>query len=85
MNKIKNLEVPPGSKTVSFEVSALFTSIPIDYALKAAKQPRDRTCPPDIRHSKRDLTDLAFHPEKNLIATALIDGEWLPNAYGNQY
>ena len=43
-------------------------------ALKAAKQPRDRTCPPDIRLSKRDLTDLAFHPEKNLIATALIDG-----------
>jgi len=44
-------------------------------ALKAAKQPRDRTCPPDIRHAKRDLTDLAFHPQQNMIATALIDGE----------
>ena len=38
MNKIKNLEVPPGRKMVSFDVSALFTSIPIDFALRAAKQ-----------------------------------------------
>ena len=45
-------------------------------ALKAAKQPRDRTCPPDIRHAKRDLTDLAFHPQQNMIATALIDGKF---------
>ena len=38
VNKIKHLEVPPGRKMVSFDVSALFTSIPIDYALMAAKQ-----------------------------------------------
>jgi len=53
-------------------------------ALKAAKEPRDRTCPPDIRHSKRDLTDLAFHPDQNLIATALIDGEINVFQYANQ-
>merc|ERR1712035_225711 len=38
VNKIKHLEVPPGKKMESFDVSALFTSIPIDYALRAAKQ-----------------------------------------------
>ena len=31
--KIKDLEVPPGTKLVSYDVSALFTSIPVDKAL----------------------------------------------------
>ena len=34
---IKNLEVPPGRKMLSFDVSALFTSIPIDFALQAVR------------------------------------------------
>ena len=38
VNKIKDLGVPPAQKLVSFDVSALFTSIPIDFALKAIKQ-----------------------------------------------
>ena len=38
VNIIKTLEVPPGRKMVSFDVSALFTGIPIDFALKAAEQ-----------------------------------------------
>ena len=33
VRKIKDLEVPPGRKMVSYDVSALFTSIPVDKAL----------------------------------------------------
>ena len=38
VNKIKDLEVPPARKMVSFDVSALFTSIPIDFAIQAIRQ-----------------------------------------------
>ena len=33
VNKTKNLEVPPPKKMVSYDVSALFTSIPVDEAI----------------------------------------------------
>ena len=39
MQKIKDLEVPPGTKLVSYDVSALFTSIPVDKALTRLQGP----------------------------------------------
>ena len=35
VDKVKNLEVPPGEKLISYDVSALFTSIPVPDAIKA--------------------------------------------------
>lgn len=37
VDKVKEIEVPPGRKMLSFDVSALFTSIPIDCALQAVR------------------------------------------------
>jgi len=36
-NKIADLEVPPGQKLVSYDVSALFTSIPINEAIPVVR------------------------------------------------
>ena len=33
----KDLEVPPGQKLISYDVSALFTSIPIEIAVEVIK------------------------------------------------
>ena len=38
VNKIKDLEVLPGRKMVSIDVTALFFSIPMDFAFQAAKR-----------------------------------------------
>ena len=38
VQKIKDLEVPPFQKLVSFDVSALFTSVPKDEAVRAIRQ-----------------------------------------------
>ena len=38
VQKIKDLEVPPSQKLVSFDVSALFTSIPTDEAVRVIRQ-----------------------------------------------
>ena len=37
VDKIKNLEVPPGQELISYDVSALFTSIPVPDAIKAVR------------------------------------------------
>ena len=37
VDKIKNLEVPPGQKLIPYDVSALFTSIPVPDAIKAVR------------------------------------------------
>ena len=42
VDKIKELEVPPGRKMVSFDVSALFTSIPVENAIQATKEHMER-------------------------------------------
>ena len=39
--KIKDLEVPPGRKLISYDVSALFTSIPVPDAIKAIQAALD--------------------------------------------
>ena len=33
IQKVRNLEVPPGRRMISYDVSALFTSIPVDKAI----------------------------------------------------
>ncbi len=38
MKKIKDVEVPPPYKLVSYDVSALFTSIPVDEAVRIIKK-----------------------------------------------
>ena len=38
VDKIKQLEVPPGRKMVSYDVTALFTSIPVDKAIKIIEE-----------------------------------------------
>ncbi|XP_072037416.1 uncharacterized protein [Amphiura filiformis] len=37
VEKVKNLEVPPGQKLISYDVSALFTSIPVPDAIQAVR------------------------------------------------
>ena len=34
VNKLKGMEIPPGQKLVSYDVTALFTSVPVDKALE---------------------------------------------------
>ncbi|XP_072025382.1 uncharacterized protein [Amphiura filiformis] len=62
VDKIKNLEVPPGQKLISYDVSALFTSIPVPDAIEAVKEKlesdttlKDRT-PLKINHILELLT-----------------------------
>ena len=41
LDKVKNLEVPPGQKQIAYDVSALFTSIPLPDATKAVRNKLD--------------------------------------------
>ena len=38
VEKIRHLEVPPGRKMISYDVTALFTSIPVDKAIKVIEE-----------------------------------------------
>ena len=42
VDNINNLEVPPGQKLISYDVSALFTSIPVPDAIKAIRIKLDK-------------------------------------------
>jgi hypothetical protein len=57
INKIKDLEVPPGRKMVSFDVTALFTSIPVPDAIKADME-RDKTWTQKMNLNKEDILEL---------------------------
>ncbi|XP_072018248.1 uncharacterized protein [Amphiura filiformis] len=62
VEKVQNLEVPPGQKLISYDVSALFTSIPVPDAIQAVRDKlekdatlKDRT-PLKINHILELLT-----------------------------
>ena len=42
VDKVKNLEMPPGQKLIAYDVSALFTSIPLPDAIKAVRIELDK-------------------------------------------
>ena len=51
VDKVKNLEMPPGQKLIAYDVSALFTSIPLPDAIKAMRieldeDPKLQDCTP---------------------------------------
>lgn len=43
-------------------------------ALKAARQKKERNCPPDIKTSEL-VTDISFHPDSDLIALGNLSGD----------
>ena len=45
-----------------------------DDLIKAARQKKDRNCPPDIKTSEL-TTDISFHPESDLIALGNLSGD----------
>ena len=47
---------------------------PLIKRLKEAKEKKVRQSPPDIK-LKDEIMDISFHPERNIIATALINGK----------
>ena len=52
-------------------------------ALKAARQKKERNCPPDIKTSDL-ITDISFHPESELIAVGSITGDLSIFKYTNE-
>ena len=60
VDKVKNLEMPPGQKLIAYDVSALFTSIPLPYAIKAVRieldeDPKLQDCTPLSRERILEL------------------------------
>jgi len=60
VNKLNGLEVPPGQKLVSYDVTALFTSVPINKALIAIikKLEGDTTLPSRTELNIEQITEL---------------------------
>ena len=60
VNKIKDIEVTPGQKMVSYDVTALFTSIPVDDALKATEEHlnKDMSWKANTKLSKDEILEL---------------------------
>ena len=65
VNKIKSLEVPPPFKLVSYDVSALFTSIPVDYALTVIRKKLDND------HEWKQHTELSLEQIMELLELCL--------------
>jgi len=51
-------------------------------ALKAARQKKERNCPPDLKCSEL-ITDLSFHPEEDVLVLGNISGEVSVFSYSN--
>jgi len=52
-------------------------------ALKAARQKKERNCPPDLKCSEL-ITDLSFHPEEDVLVIGNISGEVSVFSYSNE-
>lgn len=52
-------------------------------SLKAARQKKERTCPPDLKCSEL-ITDLSFHPEEDVIVIGNISGDLSVFSYSNE-
>jgi len=52
-------------------------------ALKAAREKKTRTSPPDIKTADL-ITDISFHPESDVIAVGNISGDLSVFQYGNE-
>jgi len=52
-------------------------------SLKAARQKKERNCPPDLKCSEL-ITDLSFHPEEDLIVIGNISGDLSVFNYSNE-
>ena len=70
VDKVKNLEMPPGQKLIAYDVSALFTCIPLPDAIKAVRielgeDPKAPRLHPSVTGEDRWTT--AFLPEHNLL------------------
>ena len=64
-SQISTLAVPPGFKHVSFDVSSLFTCIPVDYALRVIKKKLENDS------SWKDLTGLTLENILDLLELCL--------------
>merc|ERR1711936_1531167 len=52
-------------------------------SLKAARQKKERNCPPDLKCSEL-LTDLSFHPEEDVLVIGNISGDLSVFSYSNE-
>ena len=52
-------------------------------ALKAARQKKERNCPPDIKTSEL-ITDISFHPDSDLIALGNLSGDLSVFKFSNE-